>query len=95
MCLFAGLIVMMDLRIVGVAYTDTPVSQVQKRLFPGQMLGMACSSQEPSWLSSPCSYSPWKASSFRRVAGATRRGAPGNPEVRVRQDHTAQLGRLE
>jgi hypothetical protein len=44
MCLFAGLIVMMDLRLVGVAYTDTPVSQVQKRLFPWQMIGMALSS---------------------------------------------------
>ena len=44
MCLFAGLIVMMDLRLVGIAYTDTPVSQVQKRLFPWQMLGMALSS---------------------------------------------------
>ena len=35
---------MMDLRPVGVAYTEAPVSQVQKRLFPWQMLGMALSS---------------------------------------------------
>lgn len=44
MCLFAGLIVMMDLRLVGLAYRETPASQVQRRLFPWQMLGMALSS---------------------------------------------------
>jgi hypothetical protein len=44
MCLFAGLILMMDLRLVGLAYADAPVSQVQKRLFPWQMVGMALSS---------------------------------------------------
>jgi len=43
MCLFAGLIIMMDLRLVGVAYRQTPVSQIQRRLFPWQMLGMALS----------------------------------------------------
>ena len=44
MCLFAGLIAMMDLRLAGWAYRDAPVSQVQKRLFPWQMFGMAVSS---------------------------------------------------
>lgn len=43
MCLFAGLIIMMDLRLVGVAYRQTPVSQIQKRLFPWQMVGMTLS----------------------------------------------------
>lgn len=40
MALFAGLICMMDLRLVGAAYRQTPVSQIQKRLFPWQMVGM-------------------------------------------------------
>jgi hypothetical protein len=43
MCLFAGLVVMMDLRLLGLANTRTPFSEVQRRLFPGQMLGMAVS----------------------------------------------------
>jgi hypothetical protein len=40
MCLFAGLVVMMDLRLVGVANRTTPFSEVQRRLFPWQMLGL-------------------------------------------------------
>jgi hypothetical protein len=40
MCLFAGLIIMMDLRLVGFAYRGTPVSQIQRRLFPWQMATM-------------------------------------------------------
>jgi hypothetical protein len=40
MCLFAGLIVMMDLRLLGVGNMQTPFSQLQKRLFPRQMIGM-------------------------------------------------------
>ena len=44
MCVFAGLIIMMDLRLLGIGNMRTPFSQVQKRLFPGQMLGMAVSS---------------------------------------------------
>lgn len=43
MCLFAGLIVMMDLRLLGVGNMQTPFSQLQKRLFPWQMFGMAMS----------------------------------------------------
>jgi len=43
MALFAGLIVMMDLRLAGLAYSRTPISQIQKRLFPWQMLGMVLS----------------------------------------------------
>ena len=41
MCIFAGLIVMMDLRLLGVGNMQTPFSQLQKRLFPWQMFGMA------------------------------------------------------
>ena len=41
MLFFAGLIVMMDLRLIGLAHLDTPVSQMQKRLFPWQMLSLA------------------------------------------------------
>ena len=44
MCLFAGLIIMMDLRLLGVGNMQTPFSQLQKRLFPWQMLGMTTSS---------------------------------------------------
>lgn len=43
MCLFLGLIVMMDLRLAGIGNLRTPFSQVQKRLFPWQMLGLAFS----------------------------------------------------
>lgn len=41
MCLFLGLIFMMDLRLLGIAHRHTPVSQIQRRLFPWQMLGVA------------------------------------------------------
>jgi hypothetical protein len=41
MLFFAGLIVMMDLRLAGLAHTDTRVSQVQKGLFPWQMISLA------------------------------------------------------
>jgi len=44
MCLFAGLIVMMDLRLLGIGNMRTPFPELQKRLFPWQMLGMALSS---------------------------------------------------
>lgn len=44
MCFFAGLIVMMDLRLLGIGNMRTPFSDLQKRLFPWQMVGMACSS---------------------------------------------------
>ena len=43
MCLVAGLIVMMDLRLLGIGNMGTPFSELQKRLFPWQMVGMACS----------------------------------------------------
>ena len=43
MCLFAGLIIMMDLRLLGIGNMQTPFSQLQKRLFPWQMLGMSLS----------------------------------------------------
>jgi hypothetical protein len=43
MCLFAGLIIMMDLRLLGVGNMQTPFSVLQRRLFPWQMLGMMLS----------------------------------------------------
>jgi hypothetical protein len=43
MCLFAGLVLMMDLRLVGVGNLGTPFSQLQKRLFPWQVIGMVLS----------------------------------------------------
>lgn len=38
--LFAGSVLMMDLRLLGVGHMQTPFSQVQRRLFPWQMAGM-------------------------------------------------------
>ena len=43
MALFAGLVIMMDLRLLGWAYKRTPLSQVQRQLFPWQMFTMAAS----------------------------------------------------
>src|SRR5688500_1860717 len=43
MCLFAGTIIMMDLRLLGVGIMQTPFSQVQRRLFPWQVAGMVFS----------------------------------------------------
>ena len=43
-CLFLGSVIMMDLRLVGLGPRRTPFSQVQKGLFPWQMLGMALAS---------------------------------------------------
>jgi hypothetical protein len=40
MCLFAGTIIMMDLRLMGVGNMSTAFSQVQRRLFPWQIAGM-------------------------------------------------------
>ena len=50
MCCFAGLIVMMDLRLLGVGNMQTPFSQLQRRLFPWQMAAMACSAMTGSVL---------------------------------------------
>ncbi len=44
MSLFAGLIIMMDLRLVGWGNLRTPISQLQKRLFPWQMFLMVVTS---------------------------------------------------
>jgi len=41
--MFAGFVVMMDLRLVGAAFKETPFSYIQSRLFPLQMVGMAIS----------------------------------------------------
>ena len=42
--MFAGFVVMMDLRLLGVAYRGTSFSEVQARLFPWQMVGMVLTS---------------------------------------------------
>ena len=42
-CMFAGLIMMMDLRLLGVGNTGSSITQVQKRLFPWQMVTMVLS----------------------------------------------------
>ena len=44
MCIFAGLIAMMDMRLLGIGYTRTPFSELQRRLFPWQMVGLFLSS---------------------------------------------------
>jgi hypothetical protein len=41
--MFSGFVVMMDLRLVGIAFKETPFSYLQSRLFPLQMVGMALS----------------------------------------------------
>jgi hypothetical protein len=41
MSLVAGLVLMMDLRLMGVANMRTPFSELQRRLFPWQMFGMS------------------------------------------------------
>ena len=43
MCVFAGLVIMMDLRLLGVGNLRTPVSQIQSKLFPWQLGGMVIS----------------------------------------------------
>jgi hypothetical protein len=40
MCLFMGLVVMMDLRLAGFGFRSSTFSDLQKRLFPLQMLGL-------------------------------------------------------
>jgi len=44
MCLFLGLIIMMDLRLAGVGFRQTPFSEVQRRLFPWQVFGLVVTS---------------------------------------------------
>lgn len=41
MCLFLGLVAMMDLRLVSATMRTAPVTEVQQRLFPWQMAGLA------------------------------------------------------
>ena len=43
MCVFAGLVIMMDMRLLGIGHSRTPLSQIQARLFPWQMVGMTIS----------------------------------------------------
>ena len=44
MCLIAGLLVMMDLRLTGFGNLRTSVTDIQNRLFPWQMIGLALAS---------------------------------------------------
>jgi hypothetical protein len=41
--MFAGLVLMMDLRLLGIGNVRTPFSQVHRTLFPWQMFGITCS----------------------------------------------------
>ncbi|MET0168622.1 MAG: hypothetical protein ABW318_26960 [Vicinamibacterales bacterium] len=50
MCLFLGLIIMMDLRLSGLGFRQTPFSELQRRLFPWQMLGLAITTLSGSLL---------------------------------------------
>ncbi len=43
MAAFAGLVFMMDLRLVGLAFTHAPLTQIQRRLFPWQVAGLVSS----------------------------------------------------
>ena len=43
MCVFAGLVIMMDLRLLGIGNNSTSISQIQRRLFPWQMVGLTIS----------------------------------------------------
>ncbi len=43
MCAFAGLVLMMDLRLLGIGNMRTPFSQVHRALFPWQVVFMTCS----------------------------------------------------
>jgi hypothetical protein len=41
LCLFVGLAVVLDLRLLGAAFVDTPVSQIVKRFMPWTIAGFA------------------------------------------------------
>jgi uncharacterized membrane protein len=58
MCLFLGLVIMMDLRLAGLGNLRTPVSEIQKRLFPWQTAGMIVASITGLllWYSQPTRY---------------------------------------
>ena len=43
MCAFAGLVLMMDLRLLGIGNMRTPFSQVHRAWFPWQVVFMTCS----------------------------------------------------
>jgi hypothetical protein len=40
LCVFLGLVGMMDLRLAGIGNSDMPVSHLQRQLFPWQMVGL-------------------------------------------------------
>ena len=77
MCLFLGLVLMMDLRLVGVAHRDTPVSEIQKRLFPWQLVGaIGQSKSAPGWRQTGARTTGWSngVTSWPSPAGACRIG---------------------
>src|SRR4051812_5664440 len=41
LCLFLGLVAMMDLRLAGIGYMNVSARQIQRQLFPWQMVGLA------------------------------------------------------
>ena len=43
MCFFAGLVIMMDLRLAGIGNLRTPFTEIQQRLFPWQMAAFGLS----------------------------------------------------
>ena len=44
MCVFLGLVIMMDLRLAGLGFRQTRFSELQRRLFPWQMFGLVITS---------------------------------------------------
>ncbi len=55
---FAGLILMMDLRLLGIGNMETPFSQLQRRLFPWQMFAMTLTTifGVVLWFAQPLNY---------------------------------------
>jgi hypothetical protein len=59
MCLFAGLIIMMDLRLLGIGNMHTPSRNCRSASFPWQMLGMTLSAiTRRSWSGDPMRSTP-------------------------------------
>src|SRR5258706_9846465 len=57
---FAGLVIMMDLRLVGLAFTQAPLAQIQRRFVPSQMaaLGPSTPPRNLLFLVDPLPYVP-------------------------------------
>ena len=82
MCVFAGLVIMMDLRLLGIGNNSTSISQIQRRLFPWQMVGMTISAVSGLVLvyGQPMRFYPnvffWIKTVMMLVAGANVAGVP-------------------